>query len=67
VLNQDYQISDKDFINRLDKRLADMKIVRFIMLQSLAQIRRGSKITTHQLPEKAQSICFDAVWKTNLR
>lgn len=34
---QDYQISDKrNFINRLDKRLADMKIVRFIMLQSLA-------------------------------
>ena len=37
---QDYQISDKrTYINRLDKRLADMKIVRFIMLQSLAQIR----------------------------
>lgn len=37
---QDYEIADlRDYVNRLDKRLADLKVVRFIMLQSLAQIR----------------------------
>ncbi|RYD90991.1 MAG: toxic anion resistance protein, partial [Sphingobacteriales bacterium] len=36
----DYEIADlREYINRLDRRLADMKVVRMIMLQSLAQIR----------------------------
>lgn len=65
---QDYQISDKkNFINRLDKRLADMKIVRFIMLQSLAQIRvvQNNNIS---IAEKAQSILTTTmpVWKNQL-
>jgi uncharacterized protein YaaN involved in tellurite resistance len=66
--HQDYQISDKkNFINRLDKRLADMKIVRFIMLQSLAQIRvvQNNNIS---IAEKAQSILTTTmpVWKNQL-
>ncbi len=37
---QDYQIADKrDFIARLDRRMADLKVVRVIMMQSLPQIR----------------------------
>jgi uncharacterized protein YaaN involved in tellurite resistance len=65
---QDYQISDKkNFINRLDKRLADMKIVRFIMLQSLAQIRvvQNNNVS---IAEKAQSILTTTmpVWKNQL-
>lgn len=65
---QDYQISDKrTFINRLDKRLADMKIVRFIMLQSLAQIRVVQNNNT-SIAEKAQSILTTTmpVWKNQL-
>lgn len=65
---QDYQIADKrDFINRLDKRLADMKIVRFIMLQSLAQIRVVQNNNT-SIAEKAQSILTTTmpVWKNQL-
>lgn len=65
---QDYQISDKkNFINRLDKRLADMKIVRFIMLQSLAQIRVVQNNNT-SIAEKAQSILTTTmpVWKNQL-
>lgn len=65
---QDYQISDKKtYINRLDKRLADMKIVRFIMLQSLAQIRvvQNNNVS---IAEKAQSILTTTmpVWKNQL-
>jgi uncharacterized protein YaaN involved in tellurite resistance len=65
---QDYQISDKrNFANRLDKRLADMKIVRFIMLQSLAQIRVVQN-NNNSIAEKAQSILTTTlpVWKNQL-
>jgi uncharacterized protein YaaN involved in tellurite resistance len=65
---QDYQIADKrDFIHRLDKRLADMKIVRFIMLQSLAQIRVVQNNNT-SIAEKAQSILTTTmpIWKNQL-
>lgn len=65
---QDYQISDKrNFVNRLDKRLADMKIVRFIMIQSLAQIRVVQNNNT-SIAEKAQSILTTTmpVWKNQL-
>ena len=66
--HQDYQIADKkDFIHRLDKRLADMKIVRFIMLQSLAQIRVVQNNNT-SIAEKAQSILTTTLplWKNQL-
>jgi uncharacterized protein YaaN involved in tellurite resistance len=65
---QDYQISDKrNFVSRLDKRLADMKIVRFIMIQSLAQIRVVQNNNT-SIAEKAQSILTTTmpVWKNQL-
>ncbi len=66
--HQDYEISDKrNFSSRLDKRLADMKIVRFIMLQSLAQIRvvQNNNVS---IAEKAQSILTTTmpVWKNQL-
>ncbi len=64
----DYEISDmRDFVNRLDKRLADMKVVRFIMLQSLAQIRVVQHNNT-SIAEKAQSIVSTTipVWKNQL-
>jgi uncharacterized protein YaaN involved in tellurite resistance len=66
--HQDYEISDKrNFVQRLDKRLADMKIVRFIMIQSLAQIRvvQNNNIS---IAEKAQSILTTTmpVWKNQL-
>jgi len=65
---QDYEIADlRDYISRLDKRLADMKIVRFIMLQSLAQIRVVQNNNT-SIAEKAQSIVSTTipVWKNQL-
>ncbi len=65
---QDYQIADlRDYVNRLDKRLADMKVVRFIMLQSLAQIRVVQNNNT-SIAEKAQSIVSTTipVWKNQL-
>jgi uncharacterized protein YaaN involved in tellurite resistance len=65
---QDYEIADlRDFNSRLDKRLADMKIVRFIMLQSLAQIRVVQNNNT-SIAEKAQSIVSTTipVWKNQL-
>ena len=65
---QDYQIADKrDFAYRLDKRLADMKIVRFIMMQTLAQIRVVQNNNT-SIAEKAQSILTTTmpVWKNQL-
>jgi len=65
---QDYQIADlRDFVNRLDKRLADLKVVRFIMLQSLAQIRIVQS-NNNSIAEKAQSIISTTipVWKNQL-
>ncbi|TDQ12044.1 toxic anion resistance protein [Pedobacter metabolipauper] len=65
---EDYEIADlRDFMSRLDKRLADMKIVRFIMLQSLAQIRVVQNNNT-SIAEKAQSIVSTTipVWKNQL-
>ena len=65
---QDYEIADKrTYINRLDKRLADMKVVRFILLQSLAQIRVVQNNNT-SIAEKAQSILTTTmpVWKNQL-
>lgn len=64
----DYEIADlRDFIQRLDKRLADLKVVRFIMLQSLAQIRVVQNNNT-SIAEKAQSIISTTipVWKNQL-
>jgi uncharacterized protein YaaN involved in tellurite resistance len=65
---EDYQIADlRDYVNRLDKRLADLKVVRFIMLQSLAQIRVVQNNNT-TIAEKAQSIVSTTipVWKNQL-
>ncbi len=65
---QDYEIADlRDFVNRLDKRLADLKVVRFIMMQSLAQIRVVQNNNT-SIAEKAQSIISTTipVWKNQL-
>jgi uncharacterized protein YaaN involved in tellurite resistance len=65
---EDYEIADlRDFVNRLDKRLADLKVVRFIMLQSLAQIRVVQNNNT-TIAEKAQSIVSTTipVWKNQL-
>lgn len=64
----DYEIADlRDFTNRLDKRLADLKTVRFIMMQSLAQIRVVQNNNT-SIAEKAQSIISTTipVWKNQL-
>jgi len=64
----DYEIADlRDFVGRLDKRLADLKVVRFIMLQSLAQIRIVQNNNT-SIAEKAQSIISTTipVWKNQL-
>lgn len=65
---QDYQISDKrDFIARIDRRLADLKVVRFIILQSLPQIRliQNNNVS---IAEKAQTILTTTlpVWKNQL-
>jgi len=65
---QDYEIADlRDFVNRLDKRLADLKVVRFIMMQSLVQIRVVQNNNT-SIAEKAQSIISTTipVWKNQL-
>jgi uncharacterized protein YaaN involved in tellurite resistance len=65
---QDYEISDmRDFVDRLDKRLADLKTVRFIMLQSLAQIRVVQN-NNNSIADKAQSIVTTTipVWKNQL-
>lgn len=66
--HNDYEIADlRDFTIRVDKRLADMKIVRFIMMQSLAQIRVVQNNNT-SIAEKAQSIISTTipVWKNQL-
>lgn len=64
----DYQIADKrDFINRLDRRLADLKVVRLIMMQSLPQIRLVQNNNV-SIAEKAQTILSTTlpVWKNQL-
>lgn len=65
---QDYEIADKsDFIARLDRRLADLKVVRLIIMQSLPQIRlvQSNNIS---IAEKAQTILTTTlpVWKNQL-
>ncbi|WP_445431558.1 toxic anion resistance protein [Chryseobacterium indoltheticum] len=64
----DYQMADKrDFINRLDRRLADLKVVRLIMMQSLPQIRLVQNNNV-SIAEKAQTILTTTlpVWKNQL-
>jgi len=64
----DYQIADKrDFINRLDRRMADLKVVRLIMMQSLPQIRLVQNNNV-SIAEKAQTILTTTlpVWKNQL-
>lgn len=64
----DYQIADKrDFINRLDRRLADLKVVRLILMQSLPQIRLVQNNNV-SIAEKAQTILTTTlpVWKNQL-
>ncbi len=65
---QDYQIADKrDFIARLDRRLADLKVVRVIMMQSLPQIRLVQNNNV-SIAEKAQTILTTTLplWKNQL-
>jgi hypothetical protein len=65
---QDYQIADKrDFIARLDRRMADLKVVRVIMMQSLPQIRLVQNNNV-SIAEKAQTILTTTlpVWKNQL-
>lgn len=65
---QDYQIADKrEFINRLDRRLSDLKVVRFILMQSLPQIRLVQNNNV-SIAEKAQTILTTTlpVWKNQL-
>lgn len=65
---KDYEIADlREYIMRLDKRLADMKIIRYVMLQSLAQIRVVQNNNT-AIADKAQSIISTTipVWKNQL-
>lgn len=64
----DYQISDKrDFVNRLDRRMADLKVVRLILMQSLPQIRLVQNNNV-SIAEKAQTILTTTlpVWKNQL-
>lgn len=65
---KDYEISDvREYVHRLDKRLADMKIIRYVMMQSLAQIRVVQNNNT-AIADKAQSIVSTTipVWKNQL-
>lgn len=65
---EDYEIADtRDFANRLDKRLNDMKTIRYVMMQSLAQIRLVQNNNT-SVAEKAQSIVSTTIpiWKNQL-
>lgn len=65
---QEYQIADKrDFIARLDRRMADLKVVRIIMMQSLPQIRLVQNNNV-SIAEKAQTILTTTlpVWKNQL-
>ncbi|KFF29689.1 tellurite resistance protein [Chryseobacterium piperi] len=64
----DYQIADKrDFIARLDRRMADLKVVRLIIMQSLPQIRLVQNNNV-SIAEKAQTILTTTlpVWKNQL-
>lgn len=64
----DFEIADKrDFANRIDRRLADLKVVRMIMLQSLPQIRLVQK-NNESIADKAQTILTQTlpVWKNQL-
>lgn len=65
---RDYEISDmREYVHRLDKRLTDMKIIRYVMMQSLAQIRvvQNNNVA---IADKAQSIISTTipVWKNQL-
>lgn len=65
---RDYEIADmREYVHRLDKRLADMKIIRYVMMQSLAQIRVVQNNNT-AIADKAQSIISTTipVWKNQL-
>lgn len=65
---KDYEIADmREYIVRLDKRLADMKIIRYVMMQSLAQIRVVQN-NNNAIADKAQSIVSTTipVWKNQL-
>jgi len=65
---KDYEIADmREYVMRLDKRLADMKIIRYVMMQSLAQIRVVQNNNT-AIADKAQSIISTTipVWKNQL-
>lgn len=65
---EDFVISDKrDFATRLDRRLADLKVVRLIMMQSLPQIRLVQSNNV-SIAEKAQTILTTTlpVWKNQL-
>jgi uncharacterized protein YaaN involved in tellurite resistance len=65
---KDYEIADlREFATRLDKRLADMKVIRYIMMQSLAQIRVVQNNNT-SIAEKAQTIISTTIpiWKNQL-
>lgn len=64
----DYELADRrDFLHRLDRRLGDMKTVRYIMVQSLPQIRIVQD-TNLSVAEKAQTIITTTipVWKQQL-
>lgn len=65
---EDYQIADKrEFLSRLDKRLADMKVTRIITIQSLPQIRLVQNNNT-TMAEKIQSTVTTTipVWKNQI-
>lgn len=65
---QDYEISDKENFNiRLDKRIADLKVSRFISIQSIAQIKIIQN-TNLVIAEKAQTILNTTIplWKDQL-
>lgn len=65
---QDYVISDKrEFVNRLDRRLADLKTVRYILMQSLPQIRLIQN-NNQSIADKAQTIVTTTLptWKNQL-
>jgi uncharacterized protein YaaN involved in tellurite resistance len=57
----------RDFIARLDRRLADLKVVRLIMMQSLPQIRLVQNNNV-SIAEKAQTILTTTLplWKNQL-
>jgi uncharacterized protein YaaN involved in tellurite resistance len=65
---QEYEISDfQEFVNRLDKRLINMRETRFILLQSLAQIRLVQNNNV-SISEKSDSLINTTipVWKNQL-